>query len=103
MGKTETTATVKKVSRAKSISRTTAVEMMKESKGRFFTVVYKKKDGSERQMNCQYLKGQRKSSLGYVKVKEASLLRKDPENCIKSIDSRTVISLRMGGLTYKVK
>lgn len=87
--------------KAERISRKKAMELMLGNKGYFFTAVYTKKDGEERTINCQCLKGQ-KSSLGYVKVREASKMRTDPANAIRNINLQTIKELKIAGKRYRV-
>lgn len=91
-----------KAVKAKSISKTVALDLMAATKGHFFTAEFKKKDGEMRVMNCQYIKDQ-DLKLGYVKVKEAALMRTDPKNAIRQINIQTLKSLKIGGVSYKVK
>lgn len=101
-------------SKPKTISRTKALDLIQNSKGHFFKVVFtKKKDGKERTMNAQYVKGQGTSALGLVKVKESSLMKKLKQTGdINTIPSKSVIrsfninnlkSLGIGGQLYKVR
>lgn len=96
-----------------TITRTKALELVQNSKGHFFKVVFTKvEDGSERTMNCQYVKGQTVSPLGVVKVKETSLQKKLKQTGdINTIPSKSVIRsfninnlkvLGIGGKLYKV-
>lgn len=87
--------------KATPISRTKAFDLMMGNKGYFFTAEFVKKDGETRVINCQCLKDQ-DPKLGYIKVKEASLMRTDPENCIRQINIQTLVSLKIGGVPYKV-
>ena len=82
---------------ASKISRKKALELMENNGGRFFTVVFVKKDGSKRTMSCQYLKDQTDSKLGYVKVKEASAMKRGDANCIKQVNIQTLMELRITG------
>lgn len=103
---TVTTATIvsqpviKKV--VKRISKTKALDLMKNSKGHFFTAVFVKKDGMERVINCQYLKDQDISSLGLIKVKETGKLKLN-ENPIRQINLQTLKQLSVGGQVYKIR
>jgi len=83
------------------ISRTKAMDLMIGNKGYFFTAEFVKKDGEVRIINCQCLKDQ-DPKLGYVKVKEASLMRSDPDKAIRNINIQTLKSLKIGGVAYKV-
>lgn len=97
----------------KRISRTKALELIKNSRGHFFKAVFtKKKDGKERVLNAQYTKDLGVSPLGLVRVKEASLLKQfKKEGTLANIPSKSVIrsfninnlkALGIGGETYKV-
>jgi ribosomal protein S17 len=97
----------------KTITRSKALDLVQNSKGHFFKVIFTKtKDGSERTMNCQYVKGQTVSPLGVVKVKETSLQKKLKQTGdINTIPSKSVIRsfninnlkvLGIGGKLYKV-
>lgn len=94
----------KKLSKIKAtpISKKAALELMLNNKGYFFTAEYTKKNGDFRVMNCQCITPQ-DTSLGYVKVKEASLMRTDPKNCIRQINMQTLKALKIGGKVYKIK
>lgn len=83
-------------------SKTRAHALITSAGGSFFTVNFIKKNGESRVMNCQYLKGQKISVLGYVKVKETKLMRTDPENAIREINLQTVKSLKIKGVTYTI-
>ena len=87
--------------RPKRISKTKALELILGNKGHFFTAEFAKKNGDLRVMNCQALKKQT-SKLGYVTVKEASKMRKDPKNAVRNINLQTITGLRIAGVTYKV-
>lgn len=97
-------ATRTKVTSAGSkITRKQALELMKNNKGHFFTATFVKKDGSTRVMNCQYLKDQSNSDLGYVKVKEAAKMKTSPSDCTRQINLQTLQSLTIGGQVHKIK
>lgn len=84
------------------ISRKKALQLMQDNKGRFFTVVFKKKDGTTRTMNAQYMKDQDQSVLGYVKVREASKLKTDPADSVRQINLQTLSQVKIGGSLYKI-
>lgn len=89
------------------ISRTKAFNLMSNNKGRFFTAVFVKKNkngvtGGERTMNCQYLKDQT-PALGYVKVKDAALVRTGATNVIRSVNLQTLKALSIGGQVYRIR
>lgn len=86
------------VKKGGTISRTKAYELMQNNKGHFFTVVFIKKDGTERTINGQYHKPAKSSVLGYVNIKD----RQD-NFTIKNVNLQTLLSLRINGFIYKVK
>lgn len=89
--------------KAKRISRTNALDLMLNSKGRFFTAEFITKEGNCRVMNCQLIKDQKQTKLGYVKVREASLMRSaNPEKAIRNVNIQTLEGLKIGGTLYKV-
>lgn len=85
------------------ILRTTALNLMKNNKGRFFTATFIKKDGSNRTINCQYVKNQIPSTLGYVLVKEAKLLKSGDKEPIRNVNLQTLDTLKVGGQIYTIK
>ena len=89
--------------KAKKISRTNALDLMLNNKGRFFTAEFINKEGDRRVMNCQLVKDQKQAKLGYVKVREASLMRSStPEKAIRNVNIQTLEGLKIGGVLYKV-
>lgn len=76
---------------------------MQSAKGQFFTAVFTKKDGTERVMNCQYLKDQEEPKIGYVKVKDAILRKTSPQDCTRNVNLQTLKSIKMKGKFYKVR
>lgn len=86
----------------KKISRTKALDLLKNSKGHFFTAVFVKKDNTDRTINAQYIKDQTPSVLGLVKVRETSKLKAN-ENPIRQININTLKSLSIGGEIYKIR
>lgn len=86
----------------KTISKTKALELMQNNKGHFFTATFIAKKG-ERTINCQYLKDQGRSSLGYVKVREAIKAKMNPKDSIRNINLQTLKSLKIAGHSYRVK
>lgn len=85
------------------ISREKALSLMENNKGHFFTAVFSKADGTLRTMNCQYLKGQVPSKLGYLKVNEVSRLKAKESDTIRQINMQTLKELSIAGGTYKIK
>lgn len=83
------------------ITRKKALDLMKNNKGRFFTVTFVKQDGTNRVLNGQYVKGQNPSPAGYVLVKESGKL-KTGQNPIRNVNLQTLKLLTIAGTTYKI-
>jgi len=104
---TVTQPVVKKSDNRVSIKK--ALELMKSTKGRFFTAVFLKKNNEERVINCQLLANQDDLNLGYVKVKEAIKMKNAKMNVdvktnpIRQINLQTLKSLKIKGETYKIR
>lgn len=84
------------------INRTKALALMQNNRGHFFTADFIDKDGKPRTMNCQYLKDQTTSPLGYVKVKEQTLVRAG-QPAIRSVNLQTLKTLRIAKVNYKIR
>ena len=87
--------------KVKNIGRTQALELIKNNKGKFFTAVYITKKDKLRTINCQYLKDQGVSELGYVKVVENVKL-KNKEQGIRNLNLQTLQLLKIGGKVFNV-
>ena len=85
----------------RKLSKKKALEYMKNNKGHFFTAIFTDKELKERTINCQYLKDQLDTGLGYVRVKEASKLKKG-EDAIRNINIQTLLELHIAGIKYKL-
>lgn len=85
------------------ISRTKALDLMKNNKGHFFTVQFIKQDGSLRTLNGQYVKGQNPSPLGFILVKEAKLMKSNAKEQIRNVNIQTLRSLKISGNSYSIK
>lgn len=84
------------------ISHARALELMENNKGHFFTAVFIKKDQTERVMNCKLMANQVPDRLGYIKVKEASLLRQGKE-AIRNVNLQTLKTLSIGQKEYRIR
>lgn len=82
--------------KVKTITRTTAVELINKSKGRFFTVTFTKKDKNMRTINCNKRKDST-TALGYIRVYSTQ------DKGYRSINPLTISKLVFNGVTYKVK
>jgi len=83
------------------ISHAKALELMENNKGHYFTAVFIKKDQTERTMNCKLMANQVPDRLGYIKVKEAVLLRQG-KNAIRNVNLQTLKALQIGKKSYRV-
>ena len=77
-------------------TRTKVVAMITNSKGKFFTVTFTKKDNTRRTINANYKTGNT-DTLGYLNVWST----KDKE--YRKINPQTLISLTIDGTTYSVR
>ena len=82
--------------KAKTIVRTKAVELMNNSSGRFITVTFKKKDTTERTINC-IVKKDHKTALGYLRVYSIQ------DKGYRSVDPRTINKIVANKQTFNVK
>ena len=87
---------INRMSRTNRISRTKAVELINNSKGKFFTVTFKKKNGDLRMINGNFKKGNF-TPLGYLSVYSAA------DKGYRQVNPKTITSLSVGGTEYKVK
>lgn len=81
----------------KRIGRNKALEIIQNTKGKFFSVRFEKKNGEDRLMGVQYIKGTKPDPLGYV------LLRDIKANKSKSVNLQTLSEIKTNGTLYKVK
>lgn len=79
----------------KKISKTKAVQLIEENKGKFFTVTFTKKDNTLRTINCVRKTGAT-TKLGHLNV--YSIQDKEYRN----IDTRTISELKLDNQQYKV-
>ena len=91
----------------KTISRAEAVKLIKDTKGKFFTVTFvKRTDGTTRVMNARlgvrsYLKG---GELPYDPTSKNLLPVFDvPKKEYRMVDLNTIIKLKIGNNEYKVQ
>jgi hypothetical protein len=78
------------------ISKTKAIELLNNTKGRFFGVTFTKKDGTERSMRCRVEGNLKISPLGYATLKDVS------EDKPKSVNLQTLSEIRLNKITYLV-
>lgn len=103
---TKTATPVKKsivTTNGTKISRTKALDLMKNSKGHFFTVEFMKKDGSTRILNGQWVKNQTEMHLGYILVKESAKLKAKVKEPIRNVNLQTLKALKIDGQVYQVR
>lgn len=80
----------------KKVSRTKALDLIKETNGKFFGVTFTKKDNTERKMRCRTYQDTKPSALGYVLVVDTE------ESKPKSLNLQTISELRMNKKVYKI-
>lgn len=83
--------------RKQTISKSKAVELIQNSKGRFFTVDFVKKDNSQRTINCNYKIPSKPSKLGYIMVYSMK------DKGYKNINPQTIKNLTINNINYKVR
>ena len=93
------------------VTRETLVRKIRETKGKFFTVVFLKKSNNQRRvMNCRlgvkkFLKPDAKPRViapKIVNVWDLYVGKQDPDNAYRCFDTETLISANIGGETYVV-
>lgn len=77
------------------IGKEKAVELINNSKGRFITVTFKKKDNTIRSMNCIRIT-KNKDSLGYIAVYDVQKKK------YRKVNSQTITSLTLNKKSYKI-
>jgi hypothetical protein len=77
------------------ISRTNAVKLLKESKGRIFTIEFDKKNSTHRQITGNACKNF-ETELGYLRVNDYG------SKGIRNIDPRTMKAVRMNRQKYVI-
>lgn len=87
-----------------TISKSKAVELIRNSSGRFFTVSFLKKDNSERTINgrVKVTKGSKggknpATDLGYLSVYS------NVDKQYRNVNSQTLTNLKINGEVYRVK
>jgi hypothetical protein len=86
-----------KRSMTKTISKTTAVELIKSTKGRFFTVTFTKSNGNKRMINGNYKNTPSNGNLGYLRVYSMK------DKGYRNVNSQTITGLTYNGMTYRVR
>lgn len=84
-----------KTKKPKTVSRTKIVEMVEQSKGRFFSLDYVNSKGEERTVACKSYAGTTK--LGYILVVPVN--KKDGK--FKTIDPKNILGARIQNSTVK--
>lgn len=84
------------------LTKTKARELMQNSKGRFVTVEFLKKDNTLRKLNGQYMKDQKNSSSNYILLKEASKLKAKDKEPIRNVNLDTLRYLKINGVEYNI-
>lgn len=79
-----------------NVSKKAVVKILKTNVGKFFGITFEKKDGSIRTLNGQMSDKNFMDSLGYLVVKTN-------KGNFKLVDPKKIISVTVGGSSYKVK
>lgn len=95
-----TTSTTVTTPKTTSISKTKALELIKETGSKFYGVTFTKKDGTERKMLCQTVNTF--SPLGYIVVKDMNEVRKGNSNPDRNVNLQTLTELKVNGVKYKI-
>lgn len=78
------------------VSKTKLVELIKNSKGKFFTITFIKKDGEERTVNAHVKQSNLMNNLGYIQIKTG-------KNEIKLVDPKRILKLEIEGMSFVSK
>ena len=82
------------------INKNQAVDLILNSKGRFITIEFIKKDQSLRVINGQLFTGKNPPGLGYIRIKESrKVWGKRP---IRNVNTQTIKKVSINGKTYTV-
>lgn len=82
----------------KRINKIQAVNLIKSSKGKFFTVTFKTRNNLERTINCNTkISTNNPNDLGYFTVNSIS------DKGYRTINSQTISKISINGLTYNVR
>ena len=78
------------------ISKTKAVKLIEGTKGKFFTVTWKKNNGDLRMVNGNFKSGNM-TRTGYLRVWSAK------DKGYRQVNPRTITHLSVSGVEYKVR
>lgn len=81
----------------KRIGRNKALEIIQNTNGKFFSVRFEKKNGEDRLMGVQYVKGTKPDPLGYVLLKDLRAKK------TKSVNLQTLSEIKTNNILYKIK
>lgn len=81
----------------KTTNRTNAVTMITETKGKFFTVTFKKANGQVRTINGNYKTPRRPNPLGYLNIYSMK------DRGYRNVNPQTITEVRVNNIVYKVK
>lgn len=79
------------------ISKTKAVELIKSTKGKFFTVTFMKKDGTIRTINGNYKNTNTSDTLGYLKVYSMK------DKGYRQVNTQSIKTISFMSKTYNVR
>lgn len=79
------------------INKKTALSLIEDSKGRYFTISFTKKDGSYRKLTGHVKNSSLLTIDGYLKLR--TIITEE----FRKIDTRTIDSLTINKTTFKIK
>lgn len=82
---------------SKRVSKTAAVETIKNNGGRIMTISYTKNNGQPRTHNCILAAHQLHNQLGYITVYDMQ------EKDFKQVSANRITSVTTNGIRYKVR
>lgn len=81
-----------------TISKSKALELMQNSKGKFFSVTFVKQDKTSRKMQAKYDSNVSLNPLGFIVLKDVC-----DNNQLKNVNLQQLTELKINKKTYKVK
>lgn len=81
-----------------TISKSKALELMQNSRGKFFSVTFVKQDKTSRKMQAKYDSKVSLNPLGFIVLKDVC-----DNNQLKNVNLQQLTELKINKKTYKVK
>lgn len=87
----------------KKVSRTKALDLIQNFKGKCAFATFIKKDGTKRTMRFELIAGKEApDALGYLHVNDVHLVKKNDPNPLRQINMQTLEALKLSGKKVKV-